>query len=30
VQLQSNHNGVGGYQYNSQACYNCHPRGEAG
>ena len=29
VDLQGKHNGVGGYQYNSQACYNCHPRGEA-
>jgi hypothetical protein len=23
------HTGVPGYQYNSQACYSCHPRGEA-
>ncbi|MGB4848481.1 MAG: hypothetical protein WBP41_11215, partial [Saprospiraceae bacterium] len=23
------HQGVGGYQYNSNACYNCHPNGEA-
>jgi len=23
------HIGVPGYQYNSQACYSCHPRGEA-
>ena len=22
------HNGVSGYQYNSNACYNCHPNGE--
>jgi hypothetical protein len=22
------HDEVPGYQYNSQACYNCHPRGE--
>ncbi|MEI6898512.1 MAG: hypothetical protein WCL00_01440 [Bacteroidota bacterium] len=24
------HNGVPGYQYNSNACYNCHPTGNAG
>jgi len=24
------HTGVPNYQYNSQACYACHPRGEAG
>lgn len=24
------HTEVPGYQYNSQACYNCHPRGEGG
>lgn len=23
------HNGVGGYIYNSQACYECHPTGDA-
>ncbi|MBK7644748.1 MAG: hypothetical protein IPJ19_17185 [Planctomycetes bacterium] len=23
------HNGVNGYQYNSNACYNCHPNGQA-
>ncbi len=23
------HEGISGYQYNSQACYNCHPDGEA-
>jgi hypothetical protein len=23
------HNGVSGYQYNSQACYACHPNGQA-
>ena len=23
------HNGVSGYQYNSNACYNCHPNGSA-
>ena len=27
VQLAGNHSGVSGYQYNSQACYTCHPRG---
>ncbi len=25
-----NHTGVSGYQYNSNACYNCHPNGQAG
>jgi hypothetical protein len=25
----SHHNGVNGYQYNSAACYNCHPTGNA-
>ncbi len=24
------HNGVNGYSYNSAACYNCHPTGNAG
>ena len=24
----SEHNGVSGYQYNSNACYACHPNGE--
>lgn len=24
------HSGVSGYQYNSQACYTCHPTGRAG
>jgi hypothetical protein len=24
------HTGVSGYQYNSAACYNCHPNGQAG
>ncbi len=24
------HTGVSGYQYNSQACYSCHPTGRAG
>ena len=28
--LQSQHNGVNGYQYTSQACYTCHPTGRAG
>jgi hypothetical protein len=26
----SHHDGVGGYSYNSQACYSCHPNGSAG
>ena len=26
----SHHNGVPGYTYNSTACYNCHPTGNAG
>jgi hypothetical protein len=26
----SNHRGVSGYRYDSQACYSCHPRGRAG
>ena len=26
----SHHNGVSNYQYNSAACYNCHPNGQAG
>jgi hypothetical protein len=25
----SDHNGVNGYQYNSNACYNCHPNGQS-
>lgn len=28
VDLAGKHQGVQGYQYNSQACYNCHPTGE--
>jgi len=28
--MQSAHNGVGGYVYNSANCFSCHPRGEAG
>jgi hypothetical protein len=24
------HSGVRNYQYDSQACYSCHPRGKAG
>ncbi|GIV30823.1 MAG: hypothetical protein KatS3mg029_0174 [Saprospiraceae bacterium] len=28
VELEEEHEGVPGYQYNSQACYNCHPTGE--
>jgi hypothetical protein len=27
VQTQSNHGGVNGYAYDSNACYACHPRG---
>ncbi|GAB4245751.1 MAG: hypothetical protein Kow0027_06360 [Saprospiraceae bacterium] len=26
--LADKHDDVGGYQYNSQACYQCHPKGE--
>jgi hypothetical protein len=26
--LADKHSGVSGYQYNSQACFNCHPRGD--
>jgi hypothetical protein len=25
--MDSKHSGVSNYQYNSQACYRCHPRG---
>lgn len=28
VDLADKHQGIQGYQYNSQACYNCHPTGE--
>ena len=28
VQAADDHQGVSGYSYNSQACYNCHPQGE--
>ncbi|MFN8178274.1 MAG: hypothetical protein U0167_10105 [bacterium] len=28
--VNSHHQGVNGYSYNSAACYNCHPRGRAG
>jgi len=28
--MDSEHNGVSGYQYNSIACYTCHPTGNAG
>ncbi|MCF8306926.1 MAG: hypothetical protein K9G57_14850 [Ignavibacteriales bacterium] len=27
-EVDSDHQGVNGYQYNSQACYTCHPSGE--
>jgi len=26
--LRNDHDGVGGYRYESNACYNCHPNGE--
>jgi hypothetical protein len=28
AQVADDHQGVSGYQYNSQACFNCHPQGE--
>ncbi len=28
-ETNNDHQGVNGYQYNSNACYNCHPNGEA-
>jgi hypothetical protein len=28
-QTNNDHNGVSGYQYNSGACYSCHPDGES-
>ncbi|MCA9750925.1 MAG: hypothetical protein KC591_01945, partial [Gemmatimonadetes bacterium] len=28
-QVDNDHRGENGYQYNSAACYNCHPRGRA-
>jgi hypothetical protein len=30
TQTDSNHGGVSGYVYESNACYSCHPRGRAG
>jgi hypothetical protein len=27
TQTDGNHSGISGYQYNSNACYSCHPRG---
>ncbi|NVK28070.1 MAG: hypothetical protein HWE14_08500 [Flavobacteriia bacterium] len=27
--MDDEHDDVGGYQYNSQACFNCHPNGDA-
>ena len=27
-QVDDDHQGVSGYQYNSNACYDCHPTGE--
>jgi hypothetical protein len=26
--MDNKHKDVGGYTYNSQACYSCHPTGE--
>jgi hypothetical protein len=28
--MDSKHQGIPGYAYNSQACYQCHPTGDAG
>ena len=28
TEMDNKHNNVGGYTYNSQACYSCHPTGE--
>jgi hypothetical protein len=28
--MNSEHQGVSGYSWNSAACYNCHPKGDAG
>ena len=30
TETDGHHSGVSGYVYNSDACYNCHPRGRAG
>jgi hypothetical protein len=30
IDMNSEHNGVSGYTYNSLACYQCHPTGNAG
>jgi len=30
TELADHHHEVSGYQYDSQACYNCHPRGSGG
>jgi hypothetical protein len=30
AQTDSNHNGVNGYSYTSNACYSCHPTGRSG
>lgn len=30
IDMNSEHNGVSGYTYNSLACYQCHPNGNAG
>lgn len=29
TEMAGHHSGVNGYQYNSAACYNCHPNGQA-
>jgi hypothetical protein len=29
TQTDSNHSGISGYRYDSQACYACHPRGRS-
>ena len=28
--MDDKHDDVGGYSYNSRACYSCHPNGSAG
>ncbi|MBP6448253.1 MAG: hypothetical protein KA341_15735, partial [Saprospiraceae bacterium] len=29
TQVKNDHKGVNGYQYNSNACYSCHPKGKS-
>jgi hypothetical protein len=29
TEMAGHHSGISGYQYNSAACYNCHPNGQA-